>query len=261
MLQNLFHRIFRKDMRWIYLSPHFDDVALSCGGLLWEQTHSGIAAEIWTVCAGDPPPGPESDFAKQMHEIWQTGTAAETVALRRIEDKKAARRLGATVQHLDVPDAIYRRSNTGTLFYQESVFVDLNARETRIAEEVARQISEKLTQYDTLVCPLAIGGHVDHRITRAAAELLNRPLWYYADIPYLLSHRDELAPVTKGMNSKTFFVSPKGLSAWQNSIAAHASQISSLFEDVQDMRQKIKEYAQINSGLPLWEHDEKLSGH
>ena len=248
-------------MRWIYLSPHFDDVALSCGGLLWEQTHSGIAAEIWTVCAGDPPPGLLSDYAKKMHTDWQTGTAEETVALRRIEDQKAARRVGAAVRHLSTPDAIYRRSNTGTLFYTEDIAVAPNPREARLAEEVAGQISENLTQYDTLVCPLAVGGHVDHRITRTAAELLNRPLWYYADIPYLLNHRDELAPATIGMNSKTFFVSPKGLSAWQNSIAAHASQISSLFEDVQDMRQKIKEYAQTNSGLPLWERDEKLSGH
>ena len=40
MLKNQFKRIF-KHMRWIYLSPHFDDAVLSCGGLIWEQTHSG----------------------------------------------------------------------------------------------------------------------------------------------------------------------------------------------------------------------------
>jgi LmbE family N-acetylglucosaminyl deacetylase len=255
MLKNFFQRIFRQDMRWIYLSPHFDDVALSCGGLVWEQTHSGIGAELWTICAGDPPPGPESDFAKNMHGIWQTGNAAETVALRRIEDQNSARRIGATTQHLPIPDAIYRRSNTGTLFYQQSVFGDLNPREAGIAAEVARLLTEKLTQYDTLVCPLAIGGHIDHRITRAAAEMLKRPLWYYADIPYRLNHPDELAPATQGMTSKTFFVSPKGLTAWQESIAAHASQISSLFASTQDMYQRIKEYTKTHNGLPLWEPD------
>ncbi len=242
-------------MRWIYLSPHFDDVALSCGGLLWEQTRSGIAVEIWTVCAGDPPPGPLSDYAQKMHTDWQTGSAEETVAFRRIEDQNAARRIGAAVRHLTIPDAIYRRSLTGALFYTEDIAVMPNPREAHLAEEVARQISEHLTQYDTLVCPLAVGGHVDHRITRAAAELLNRPLWYYADIPYLLKYPDELAPMIVDMTSKTFFVSSKGLNAWQNSIAAHASQISSLFDDAQDMRQRIKEYEQANSGLPLWERD------
>jgi LmbE family N-acetylglucosaminyl deacetylase len=242
-------------MRWIYLSPHFDDAVLSCGGLIWEQTHSGIAVEIWTVCAGNPPTGPSSEFADNMHKLWQTGSAQETVDLRRIEDQNAARRVGATVEHLTIPDAIYRRSKTGTLFYPENVFTDPNPRESRLAEEVVQQITAKLTQYDTLVCPLAVGGHVDHRITRAAAELLNRPLWYYADIPYTLNNPDTLMMAVDSMTSKTFFISVKGLHAWEDSIAAHASQLSSLFANEQDMRQRIKEYAQKSGGLPLWERE------
>ncbi|MGC1377078.1 MAG: PIG-L family deacetylase [Anaerolineales bacterium] len=242
-------------MRWIYLSPHFDDAVLSCGGLIWEQTHSGIAVEIWTVCAGNPPPGPPSDFALNMHKIWKTGTAQETVELRRIEDRNAGRRVGAIVQHLTIPDGIYRRSPTGTLFYPEDVFTEPNPRDVHLAEKVSQQFLERLTQYDTLVCPLAVGGHVDHRITRAAAEMLKRPLWYYADIPYRLKYPESLPPMVMDMTSKRFFISAKGLNAWQDSIAAHASQISSLFTDEQDMRQQIREYAQTNGGLPLWECD------
>ena len=242
-------------MRWIYLSPHFDDAVLSCGGLIWEQTHSGIAVEIWTVCAGIPPVGPISDFAQKMHKVWGTGTAPETVELRRIEDQNAGRRVGATVQPLSIVDAIYRRSDTGSLFYPEDVFVEPNPKETRLAAEMLQQFGAQLNQYDTLVCPLAVGGHVDHRITRIAAEMLNRPLWYYADIPYTLNYPDTLAPAIDSMTSKTFFISAKGLHAWQDSIAAHASQISSLFTDEQGMRQSIKEYAQGNGGLPLWERE------
>ena len=242
-------------MRWIYLSPHFDDAVLSCGGLIWEQTHSGIAVEIWTVCAGNPPSGPVSEFAENMHKLWKTGTAQETVELRRIEDQNAGRRVGAIVQHLIIPDAIYRRSGTGSLFYPESVFVDPHPRETRLAEEMLAQFGERLTRYDTLVCPLAVGGHVDHRITRMAAEMLDRPLWYYADIPYTLNNPDTLAPAVDSMTSKTFFISAKGLHAWQDAIAAHASQLSTLFSDEEGMRQSIKEYAQANGGLPLWERE------
>jgi len=242
-------------MRWIYLSPHFDDAVLSCGGLIWEQTHSGIAVEIWTVCAGSPPPGPVSEFAANMHKTWKTGSAQETVELRRIEDQNAGRRVGALVQHLPIPDAIYRLSENGTPYYPDNVFVEPNPRETRVAGEMLRQFSARLTQYDTLVCPLAVGGHVDHRITRIAAELLNRPLWYYADIPYTLTYPDTLASAVDSMTSKTFFISAKGLHAWQDSIAAHASQITSLFADEERMRQTIKEYAQASGGLPLWERE------
>ena len=242
-------------MRWIYLSPHFDDAVLSCGGLIWEQTHSGIAVEIWTLCAGNPPPGPISEFAEGIHKMWKTGTAQETVELRRIEDQNAGRRVGALVQHLNIPDAIYRRSETTGPYYPESVFVEPNPREPGVADEILRQFSAKITQYDTLVCPLAAGGHVDHRLTRAAAEQLNRPLWYYADIPYTLNEPDTLAPAVDNMTSRTFFISAKGLHAWQDSIAAHNSQLSSLFGDEESMRQKIKEYAQGRGGLPLWERE------
>jgi LmbE family N-acetylglucosaminyl deacetylase len=254
MLKNQFKRIF-KHMRWIYISPHFDDAVLSCGGLIWEQTHSGMPVEIWTVTAGDPPPGPVSDLITRVHSEWQTGSPEETVTLRRSEDKNAARRVGATARHLGIVDALYRRTQTGTLMYTNDVFDPIHPREAGIVEQAAQEISRHLTQYDTLVCPLAIGGHVDHLITRRAVESLGRPLWYYADVPYLLRHPTELAPAVTGMSEKTFFISTQGLTAWQESIAAHASQINSLFTDSQDMRNQIKDYHLLNSGLKIWERE------
>jgi LmbE family N-acetylglucosaminyl deacetylase len=242
-------------MRWIYISPHFDDAVLSCGGLIWEQTHSGVPVEIWTVMAGDPTPGPASALMTRVHAAWKTINPQETVALRRIEDQNAARRVGAVIEHLPFTDALYRRSDTGTLFYPDDIFIAPNPRETALVDAIAHKLSEKLTQYDTIVCPLAIGGHVDHLITRKAMELLKRPLWYYADVPYTLKYLDELAPATEKMTGKNFFISPQGLAGWQESIAAHASQISSLFVDVQDMRQKIRDYAQLRSGVMLWERE------
>lgn len=255
MLPNEKSHIIRENMRWIYISPHFDDAVLSCGGLIWEQTHSGIPVEIWTVMAGDPPVGAESALAQQMHADWQTKTAQETVAIRRSEDQNAARRVGAAIRHLPIPDAIYRRSKTGTLHYPDGIFVPPNPRENDFVNEITRLVAEKLTQYDTIVCPLAIGGHVDHIITRKAVESLGRPLWYYADVPYVLWDSDALAPTTEGMAGKSFFVSPQGLAGWQDSIEAHASQVTSLFVDVPDMRQKIKEYSQNRNGLTLWERE------
>lgn len=255
MLPNPKSLILGKNMRWIYLSPHFDDAVLSCGGLIWEQTHSGIPVEIWTVMAGDPPLGAESALARQMHADWQTKNAQETVAMRRGEDQKAAWRVGATIRHLPFPDAIYRRSKTGTLYYPEGIFVPPNPRDNDLVNEITQQAAEKLTQYDTVACPLAIGGHVDHILTRKAIELLGRPLWYYADVPYAIRNPDELLPAAREMTGKNFFISSQGLAGWQESIAAHASQITSLFVDAPDMRQKIREYAQSGNGVTLWERE------
>lgn len=71
-------------MQTIYLSPHLDDVALSCGGLVWQEAQAGEQVAIWTICAGGIPPGPLSDFAKKLHKRWQTGRNA--VKHRRQED-------------------------------------------------------------------------------------------------------------------------------------------------------------------------------
>jgi len=39
---------------WIFLSTHFDDVALSAGGMVWELTAGVTGVEIWTIAAGEP---------------------------------------------------------------------------------------------------------------------------------------------------------------------------------------------------------------
>lgn len=242
-------------MRWIYISPHFDDAVLSCGGLIWEQTHSGIPVEIWTLTAGDPPPGPVSDLITRVHSEWNTGSPIETVALRRIEDKHAARIVGAGTRHLEMVDALYRRNHSGELIYTNDVFDPIHPDEAGIVEKVLALIGENLTQYDTVVCPLALGSHVDHVITRMAAEKLGRPLWYYADVPYLFRHGEELAPAIAGMTGKKFFVSQQGLAAWQDGISAYISQISSLFENEQGMRLQIKNYQEAGGGLTIWDRE------
>jgi LmbE family N-acetylglucosaminyl deacetylase len=246
-------------MRWIYISPHFDDAVLSCGGLIWEQTHTGIPVEIWTICAGTPPSGPLSPFSQALHDNWKTGSPEETVSLRRIEDQNACRRVGALAVHFPVPDCIYRRSKTGSLLYEQGVFGGLNPRDEAVVDEVLTLLTSRINQYDVLVCPLGIGSHVDHLIVRTALERLNRPLWYYADIPYFFRHPDSLPRATGGLSVKNFYVSQEGLQAWQESIAAHKSQISVLFDDEADMRQKIRQYAKNYDGLRLWERVQTAS--
>ena len=79
-------------MNWIYLSPHLDDVALSAGGLLWEQERTGEQVSVWTICAGDPGPEPISPFAETLQNRWRVGRDA--VAIRRSEDVQSCAVLG-----------------------------------------------------------------------------------------------------------------------------------------------------------------------
>lgn len=241
-------------MRWIYLSPHFDDAILSCGGLIWEQSAAGMPVEIWTLCAGDPPAASLSRFATRTHADWNTGNAAETVALRRVEDRNAARQVGAVAHHFPIPDCLYRRHPvSGRALYTRTVFRSPARAEAPIADQMAGLIRARLTEEDTLVSPLGLGRHIDHTLTRRAAEMLERPLLYYADVPYLFRQPDQLPVFSRGLTSLDYSISREGLRAWQKGIAAYVSQISGLFPDADAMHASIKDYWAARRGIALWQ--------
>ncbi|MDI6769098.1 MAG: PIG-L family deacetylase [Anaerolineales bacterium] len=244
-------------MRWIYISPHLDDAILSCGGLIWEQSHAGTQVEIWTVCSGDPPDGPLSPFAEVLHAEW--GTGADTPALRREEDKAACRAVGARYRHLSIPDCIYRSAQDGAWLYDPNTFMgEIHPADRPLVETLRAFLAAILKPEDTLVCPLTVGGHADHRLTRGAVEALERPLryyapqGYYADIPYLLKDASAVEMLTSGMQVEVHSVSKAGLRAWQAGIAAYASQIGILFENPEKMREMIQSYWQSSAGIRLW---------
>jgi LmbE family N-acetylglucosaminyl deacetylase len=241
-------------VNWIYLSPHLDDVALSCGGLVWEQVQAGEHVEIWTVCAGDPPAGPLSPYAESLHARWQAGR--EAVAQRRAEDLLACRELGAVARHFFNPDCIYRRSQVdGTPLYNSDreLFGATHPAEEYLVEAWSRELQQSAPPGVNLVCPLALGGHVDHRLVRAAAETSGNPLWYYADYPYVLQDHSELEAATAGMPVLKFPVTPAGLQAWEKSVAAHASQVSTFWPDLASMQAAIHAYCRWSGGLRLWQ--------
>lgn len=241
-------------MPWIYLSPHFDDVALSCGGLVWEQAQAGEAVSIWTVCAGDTPAGDFSPFAQELHARWEVGQNAP--AQRRIEDINSCHRLGASYRYFSIPDCIYRRHpQTGEFMYASEAALNgpLHPGDTQVIHALHKELRQSLQPDIFLVCPLGLGAHVDHQLTRQAAERLGRTLWYYADFPYVL-HRNTLVEQMEqeGWLNQVFPVSQEGLVAWQDSISAHASQISTFWSSELAMRQSVKDYLHWYDGMPLW---------
>lgn len=238
-------------MNWIYLSPHLDDVALSVGGLLWEQSQAEESVAIWTICAGAPPPGDFSPFAELLHVRWQTGE--NSMPTRRAEDIVSCKRLGADYLHFDLPDCIYRRSPiTGQHLYasEEDLWLPVHSDEEPLIAQIADQIRTKLPPQANLVCPLTLGNHIDHRLTRAAAERLGIPLWFYADYPYVL--QSENFSRLENLPSTVIPISPAGLLAWQEAVAAHHSQISTFWQNLSEMHASIQAYKQQMGGAQLF---------
>jgi LmbE family N-acetylglucosaminyl deacetylase len=241
-------------MPWVYLSPHFDDVALSCGGLVWEQVQAGEPVSIWTICAGEPPVGGLSPFAQQLHARWGVGMNAP--AQRKTEDMRSCHILGAEYQHFPISDCIYRRApQSGEFMYasEDELNGPMHPGDTALIQDLYRKLQNHLPPNATLVCPVGLGNHVDHQLTRLAAEAMDDKVTYYADFPYALSHEDQLSRLTaSGWSYQTHTISDTGLQAWQGSIAAHASQISTFWANTAEMEQVIKEYWLESGGVRLW---------
>ena len=239
--------------KWIYLSPHLDDVVISCGGLVWEQINAGQVVEIWTLCAGDLLPGPLSPFAQELHARWQTGLDA--VASRRQEDQRACRELDAACYHFPFPDCIYRTDRDGCHLYanEQAIFGILQPADTALVETVSRAISDRLSTRDILVSPVAIGNHIDHQLTRAAAEASGHPLWYYADYPYAHERQEEIQKLYQtGWEAKTFSLSDDALQAWVRAVSAYQSQLSSFWPGKDELLADLKAYRQEMGGGRLW---------
>jgi len=116
----------------IYLAPHLDDAVFSCGGLMARQAANDEGVTVVTVCAGDTPVGELTAFAVELHRRW--GGAGSPIAARRAEDRMACGRLGASAVHLEVPDAVYRRSHVGGSSRSTQMKVPSSAHFTRLTK-------------------------------------------------------------------------------------------------------------------------------
>lgn len=238
---------------WLFLSPHLDDAVLSCGGMIYDLVQSGAKVQIITICAGDPAPGPLPPFAASLHQRWQTGREASLI--RRQEDEASCRCIQAQPIHLAFQDCIYRFLPDGSPLIQENeaLFGPLNPAESSLIDAVSEEIERHIPAGAGIVAPLSLGGHVDHRLVRAAAESLGRPLFYYTDYPYA----EQITPAAGSLSKPDWTriplpVSAQGLQAWQQAVAEHRSQISTFWGSLADMQEKIRQYCQAGGGGSLW---------
>lgn len=246
-------------MRWIYLSPHLDDAVLSAGGLIFEQSRTGIPVEIWTLMCGYPPctEADVSSFAQLLHAQWGFSGAEETIRQRREEDRQAARILGADIVHFDFLDCIYRRGSDGQWLYSD-VFIPPHPEDSSIPGRIAAAVAARLEPDDLVVCQLSVGSHVDHVLVRAGAELLGRSLYYDVDLPYIFYYPGEFEQKAAGMREAVQFVTETGLQHWQDAALEYKSQISGLgeaFNEPDRVRASLHAYWAERGGIRILQSD------
>jgi LmbE family N-acetylglucosaminyl deacetylase len=241
-------------MTWIFLSPHLDDAILSCGGLIHEIVKEGQDVQVWTICSGDPPPGPLSPLALTLHGRWKTDFNAP--AVRRSEDIAACEVLGIKFVHFDIPECIYRQhpiTGNPVIGTNEELFQSLPEFEKPLAMQVAMILENRMTENTKLVSPMAAGDHIDHHLVRTAVEMINPSAYYYPDYPYISASINALHKwLQPGWEANKFNVSTNGLAAWQLAVANYKTQISTFWSGKQGMEAGLQEYWENGGGSSLW---------
>ena len=155
--------------RILYFSPHLDDAVLSCAGRIASQVEQGKDVWVATLFTG------------------ADAESAEAYQGRRHEDERALAILGARILHLGLQDAPYRDAH-----YQSftSIIFGTALADHAFLECVVISMQQALNEIKPMqvVLPLAVGGHIDHRLCFDAGQRLktNARIDHYEDQPYSL---------------------------------------------------------------------------
>lgn len=177
-----------RPQRHLFLSPHYDDIALSAGATVRLLANRGLRPETLVVFGSEPDRDhPLSAFAEAMHGQWGL-TANEVVASRQAEEAAAAGVLGAETRVLPFRDAIYR----GDYYLSnDDLFGSPATEEGSLPAAIAASLglADSADATTRIYAPLGVGKHVDHQIVHLAGQDLARrgwDVWFYEDIPYAL---------------------------------------------------------------------------
>jgi LmbE family N-acetylglucosaminyl deacetylase len=199
----------------IFFSPHPDDAVLSCGGIIANTVAEKEDVIVCTVMAGDPEPGlSKSELVQKVH--GESALTKKLMATRRKEDVLACNQLGARIEQLDIPDAIYRHDDSGEFLYlNDTRGIDKSIYGSVAAFDLITTLEIMNTTITTVFAssgsitrayaPLALEGHVDHVLTRMAVERWAKaakvPVVYYEDYPYCRYLKTVPQDSVKGMYS------------------------------------------------------------
>lgn len=225
-----------------FLAPHYDDVALSCGGTVAMLGRRGAAPLVVTIFGGAPVATDLTAYARWQHERWGTGTG-DTVATRRDEDRAAAAILGCVTATLPFLDAIYRGE---AYLSDEALFGAVAPADAVLPAQIATALlalpalSGADPETVTIFVPLAIGNHVDHQIVYLVGRLLAMRGWRvyaYEDFPYAVLGDDamrRLAAVTDEIGEAETWSVGATLARRVEAIAAYSSQLPVIFRFTAD---------------------------
>jgi LmbE family N-acetylglucosaminyl deacetylase len=238
----------------LFLSPHFDDAVFSCGGTIHQLAQDGKDVLMMTIMGGDPPhPLPGTPIVRNLHSRWNAGQAPITA--RRNEDQRAAELLGVRVQHMDIPDCVYRTDADGKPLYPDeaSLWGQVHPDDPVLSHLEGFRVPEQVTH---LYVPMGVGAHVDHLVVReigiAIYRLLNQidqghkhTLLFYVEFPYnekpdAVQAAQQSIPEDIHLVAHDVKLSHQNVNAKIEGIKAYQSQISTFWDDEAALEKRVR---------------------
>ena len=218
----------------LFVQPHFDDIALSCGAAAAAAAAAGDNPIVVTLFSAAPSAAVWlSAAAHELHVALGSSAPAIVWQKRRAEDDEALGVLGAEGVRFDELDALYRGYEPATIMAGVVAPTD-RALVQRLEDRLValwRQTAEAV-----VYLPLAVGLHVDHVLAHDLGGAFARHgarIRYYEDFPYLAVgdlFEQRFRQLPEGLVPVLVPAEP-WLATRMRAIEAYRSQLPRLFRD------------------------------
>ena len=230
----------------LFISPHLDDAAFSCGGTLSRLSAEGwrtVLATIFTRSVPDP-----QGFALQCQLDKGLPVNVDYMALRRKEDREFAERVGVHgLLWLGYPEAPHRGYGSAPALFSEALAED------RVWDEIAADLGQLVVRHrpERIFLPQALGSHVDHRqVVKAALEVIpvEKSVWY-RDTPYAIRSPEAQAPplLPDGLTETAVDITCS-LETKLNACAVYSTQLGFQFGGEKKMHETLSRFAAEEAG-------------
>ena len=229
----------------LFLSPHLDDVAFSCGGTVAALTRQGWRAVVATAFTASLPR--PTGFALACQTDKGLGADVDYLAIRRDEDAGFGRAVGLggdDLEWLGLAEAPHRGYDSAPALFAG----------VRPGDEAWREVAGALDRLDArhrpglVFAPQGIGNHADHlQVIRAVLErpaIAARTAWY-RDLPYAAKFPDARPDprLPRGLVEAAPDLGPADLEAKLAGCACYATQLPFQFGGVAPMRRRLADFA------------------
>ncbi len=236
---------------YIYISPHLDDVPLSCSGTICSQKAQELNILVVTVFAGELQP-PFSPFAQSVHRTWHA-PEERPYRVRKEEERKAMAMLGVDYLWLGWFEILYRDpelSEVSDLFCEPGTLA-VHPADASLFATLCSWLNDVSRTYSPvqMVVPLGLGWHRDHSLVfQAALQVLDRNhLLFFEDFPYATYYSgDELMEYVKPYNMIPVEVDISECLEQRIAVSeAYQSQIPTFYYAAPGFREAIREYTLV----------------